>query len=351
MFGSVGVTAVMLTLEAMDVGINTVNKAAMSKGMSRYTLVVYSNFIAVFLLLFSSFIFYRKRNEPAITFSLICRIFVLSLLSCCGQVFTNIGIGYSSPTLASAMIDLTPAFTFILGVFARMEILNFRMKSSQAKCIGTMVLITGGLIFTLYKGPSITGGDDDDDLQKKMIFSSPSNWAIGGFFLSVHSFILALIYIVLTWIIRDYPSELMITLLNSTMVTVFSASVSLVAEKDPNAWTITPDIQLLSISFTAVFGVSLRTIVHTWACHKKGPVYTCMFKPLGMVIAVFMGVSFLGDNLYLGSVIGGGTIGIGFYGVMWGKSREDKESCGFESSSLKAPLLRNKFLKFIPFLH
>lgn len=54
------------------------------------------------------------------------------------------------------------------------------------------------------------------------------------------------------------------------------------------------------LNLQAVFAVSLRSIVHTWACHKKGPVYTSMFKPIGMVIAVFMGVSFLGDTLYLG---------------------------------------------------
>ena len=28
------------------------------------------------------------------------------------------GIGYSSPTLASAMTDLTPAFTFILAILS-----------------------------------------------------------------------------------------------------------------------------------------------------------------------------------------------------------------------------------------
>ncbi|XP_002531390.2 WAT1-related protein At4g15540 [Ricinus communis] len=347
MWGS-GVTAVMLTLEFLEVGMNTVTKAAMSKGMSHYILVVYSNMIAISLLLSSSLIFYRKRIAPAITLSIICRIFVLSLLSCAGQVFTYIGIGYSSPTLASAMIDLTPAFTFILGVFSRLERLDLRIKSGQAKSIGTMVLIIGGLVFTLYKGLPITGiSSSGDELHKEMLFLSPSNWAIGGFFLAAHSIILALIFVIQTWIIRDYPSVLITNLFTCTFVTILSASVSLVAEKDPNAWRIKPDIQLISIGFTAVFAVSLRSVVHTWACHKKGPVYTSMFKPIGMVIAVFMGVSFLGDTLYLGSVIGAVIIAFGFYAVMWGKTQEentveDKEDCSFEPSSPKAPLLQNK---------
>nr|GEW98705.1 zinc finger, CCHC-type [Tanacetum cinerariifolium] len=48
-----------------------------------------------------------------------------------------------------------------------------------------------------------------------------------------------------------------------------------------------------------------------------------MFKPLTIVIAVTMGVLFLGDSLNLGSVIGGIIITIGFYGVVWGKAKEE----------------------------
>ncbi|KAG8653989.1 WAT1-related protein At3g28050 isoform X2 [Manihot esculenta] len=320
-----GVTAVLLTMEFLEVAMNTVNKAAMSKGMSQFVLVVYSNILGVLLLLSSSFIFY----------------------SCTGQVFTYIGLGYSSPTLASAMTDLTPAFTFILGVVSRMERLDLRSKSSQAKFVGTMVLIAGGLVVTLYKGLPIAGSPTSTDkLQNLLLLLGPSNWAIGGFILAAHSFVLALIFVVQTWIIRDYPSEILITLISSSFVTILSAIVSLIVEEDLNAWRIRPNIELAATGFSAVFAVSLRSIVHTWACHKKGPVYTSMFKPIGMVLAVFIGVSFLGDTLYLGSVMGAVIIALGFYAVVWGKSQEartveDEEKRCFESSSPRVPLLQN----------
>ncbi|KAJ9172071.1 hypothetical protein P3X46_015358 [Hevea brasiliensis] len=246
------------------------------------------------------------------------------------------------------MTDLTPAFTFMLGVISRMERLDLRSKSSQAKSIGTMVLITGGLVVTLYKGLPITGSPSSSNkLQNELLLLPSSKWVIGGFFLAAHSFILALIFIIQTWIIRDYPSEILITLITCGFVTILSATISLIAEEDPDAWRIRPNIDLVAIGFSAVFAVSLRSIVHTWACHKKGPVYTSMFKPIGMVIAVFMGVSFLGDTLHLGSVIGAVIIALGFYAVVWGKSQEertveDKEKCSFESSSPKVPLLQNK---------
>ena len=40
--------------------------------------------------------------------------------SCCVQSFMYFGMGYSSLTLASAMTDLTPAFTFILAILSRL---------------------------------------------------------------------------------------------------------------------------------------------------------------------------------------------------------------------------------------
>lgn len=39
---------------------------------------------------------------------------------------------------------------------------------------------------------------------------------------------------------------------------------------------------------------------HAWALRLKGPVYVAMFTPLSIVIAVAMGVMFLGDTLHIG---------------------------------------------------
>ncbi len=39
--------------------------------------------------------------------------------SCTVQMLKVIGIDYSSPTMASAMSDLLPAFTFVLAIICR----------------------------------------------------------------------------------------------------------------------------------------------------------------------------------------------------------------------------------------
>ncbi|CAI8594448.1 unnamed protein product [Vicia faba] len=101
---------------------------------------------------------------------------------------------------------------------------------------------------------------------------------------------------------------------------------------------------MISIICTGIFGKFLSTAVYAWAIHLKGPVYATMFKPLSIVIAVVMGIVFLGDALHIGSLIGATVISIGFYAVMWGKAAEENED-GFgsqESATIDSvPLLQS----------
>ncbi|XP_039032185.1 WAT1-related protein At5g40210-like isoform X2 [Hibiscus syriacus] len=324
------VTAIMVATEFLEVGLNTVNKAAMNRGLSNFVLVFYSNVLGIFMLAPCIIIFYRKKSPPVLTRSTIYKIFLLGVLSYGGQICTYIGLGYGSPTLASAMADLTPAFTFIFSIISRMEKLDLGIKSSQAKSLGTLVSITGAFVVTLYKG-----------LPLHQVLRIPhSNWIVGGFFLASHSVIFAIILNVQTWIIRGYPAEMLVTLMCSIIVAILSSVVSVMVEKDPDAWRIGMNMELIAFVYTAAFAVAFRSVVHKWALRKKGPIYVSMFKPLEMVIALAMGITFLGDQLYLGSLLGAAIIAIGFYAVIWGQAQEEKIVNDTESS-IKDPLLSN----------
>ncbi|KAI6685193.1 hypothetical protein NL676_031106 [Syzygium grande] len=79
-----------------------------------------------------------------------------------------------------------------------------------------------------------------------------------------------------------------------------------------------------------------------------------MFQPLGIVFAVGLGFIFLGETLYLGSLIGAIVIVMGFYAVVWGKSKEEEkriEGSGvggsLASSSHKIPLLQKHSFKCV----
>ncbi|XP_028774931.1 WAT1-related protein At3g28050-like [Neltuma alba] len=157
------VTILMVAVQVLDVGLNTLIKAATAEGMSDYVFVVYSKAMAFSLLLPSSFFYYRNRPSPPITFSIICRIFLLSWLICAAQTMVYVGIGYSSPVLSSVMADLSPAFTFLLAILFRYEKVEVRQVSSHAKCIGTVLSITGALMVTLHRGEANSGDSKLED--------------------------------------------------------------------------------------------------------------------------------------------------------------------------------------------
>ncbi|XP_028072581.1 WAT1-related protein At3g28050-like isoform X2 [Camellia sinensis] len=325
-----GMIAVMVGIECMEAGSNTLSKAAMTNGMSDYVFVVYSNSLALLFILPSTLIYHRKRPCPKLTFLIVCRIFIVGLLSCTLQILMYIGIGYSSPTMASAMNSLIPAFTFILALVTRMEKLDLKVQSSQAKSIGTILSITGAYIVVFYQGPPILFSRPLPNLHSFSV-SLQSNWIVGGFLLATSSFLISLLYIVQTWIIKDYPAEMVVTLFGCIFVTILSAIVALIVERDPNAWTLKPDVELITIVYS-------------------GPVFVSTFRPLGMAFAVFMGVTFLKDTLHIGSVIGAVIIALGLYAVMWGKANEvqiieENVISRVDSSSDKVPLLQNKSME------
>uniref|UniRef100_A0A2N9G642 WAT1-related protein n=1 Tax=Fagus sylvatica TaxID=28930 RepID=A0A2N9G642_FAGSY len=341
--------AAMVMVQCLDVGLTTLSKAAMSKGMSHYVFVVYSNALATLILLPTSFIINRNKRPP-LTIPLLCKFFFLSLAGITVMqncVFT--GVSYSSPTLASAIGNSVPAFTFLFAVICRLEKLDLRSSRSQIKIIGTLVSISGALIVIFYKGPPIQFSNNSLPPQPSpsTVLATTNNWILGGFFLAIASLSLAIWTTAQAAILKGYPSEMTIVSFYCFFGTVQCAMVSLIAERDPNAWKLRPDIELVSIVYSAVFGSVVTFSVATWCIHKKGPLFVTMFNPLGIAIAAFMSVIFLGDTLHVGSVIGAIVIVAGFFAVTWAQSKEEEKDKSHEvdkilSPSDKAPLLESQ---------
>ncbi|XP_057982834.1 WAT1-related protein At3g28050-like [Malania oleifera] len=335
--------AAIVAMECANVGLNTLYKAATWTGMNYYVFIVYAYAIAALLLLPSPFITHRKGLLPPLNFSVLYKIGLLGLVGSTSQIMGYKGINYSSPTLASAISNLTPAFTFILAILFRMEKVALRSSSSQAKIMGTIVSISGAFVVTLYKGPAIVISSSPSKSLHSLA-SSQSNWVLGSLYLTTEYLLIPVWYIIQAKIMTEYPSELTVVFFYNLCVAIVAAVAGLVAEVDLSAWRVGLNIALISILCSGFFGSFMSIAVHTWALRLKGPVYVAMFKPLSIVIAVAMGVIFLGDTLHLGSVVGATIISLGFYTVMWGKAKEEvNEECGFRSldsqSTQKTPLL------------
>ncbi|CAK7328209.1 unnamed protein product [Dovyalis caffra] len=278
--------AAMVTMECVNVGLNTLFKAATLAGMSYHVFVPYTYAVAALVLLPAPFLSHRSRVLPPLSFSILCKIGLLGVTGSASQIMGYTGINYSSPALASAISNLTPAFTFILAIIFRV-------------------------------------GQDTEYV------------------------LVPLWYILQTQIMKEYPAELTVVFFYNLSVSIIGAVVALITEGASSAWVVRPNIALASILCSGLLGSCLNNTVHTWALHLKGPVFVAMFKPLSIAIAVAMGVMFLGDTLHLGSVIGATIISIGFYTVMWGKAKEELGGdCNIAgnpecSSAQKVPLLQS----------
>lgn len=312
---------VMIIVECVEVGLSTLSKAAMVKGMSNFVFIVYYNALGTLILL-PLFLYNIFRGKVVrLTFSLLYKFFLLGLIGICLlQICAFTGINYSSPTIAAAIGNLIPVFTFILAVVLRMEKLDFRNPSSRAKCLGTIAAISGAMVVTLYKGPPLITQIPSNASHKLLL--PPSSWTLGGLLLTFTSLLSSTGNILQTATAKECPDEVTLVFFYSLFGTLQSTAVSIFLESDPTKWMLHHRIEIIAIIYAAVSTTVFRNTVVTWCLREKGPVYVVSYKPLAIVIAMIMGLVFLGDNLYLGSVIGSVAITAGFYSVIWGQARE-----------------------------
>uniref|UniRef100_A0A1J3E2J0 WAT1-related protein n=1 Tax=Noccaea caerulescens TaxID=107243 RepID=A0A1J3E2J0_NOCCA len=319
--------AAMIVVEVVTVGSTTLFKAASLRGLSFYVFALYTYVVATLVLLPLSLIFRRSRRLPSAKSPVFFKIFLLGLLGFMSMIAGCKGVEYSSPTLATAISTLTPAFTFTLAVLFRMEKLVLRSSASQAKIIGTIVSISGALVIVLYKGPkllapaSFTPSPPTISLHQ-LLTSSKSSWIIGGLLLASQFFLISVWYILQTRVMEVYPEAIAVVFFYNLFATLISAPVCFLAESNLTSWVLKPDLSLAAIIYSGVFVSLFSALTHTWGLHLKGPVYVSLFRPLSIAIAVAMGAIFLGDALHLGSVIGSTILSFGFYTVIWGKARE-----------------------------
>ncbi|PHU02799.1 hypothetical protein BC332_28050 [Capsicum chinense] len=297
------------------------------------------NFMCLSFLMNVGWIFplsFIKSALPPLWPTFLYGFFLLGLLGFLMQVLGLLGLQYSSPLLSTTIMQLSPGFTFILIVILRMEKFENKSLSTVAKTIGTLVLIIGALVATLYKGPQIFGIGPLNS-----ILTTHSDWVIGGLLTMICSLIASVFIISQAFVLKKYPTELILMLFYSCCIAILCAISSLVTERDRNSWSLSPRSRLMALIYSGLFGNVFQLCIGSWCIKKKGPFFVIVFQPLGTVIA--LGASmFMGEIIYVGSLVGSIIIVVGFFLVIWGKAKEwNKEEKGLESNN-KMPLLHDK---------
>ncbi|KAL3717931.1 hypothetical protein ACJRO7_003116 [Eucalyptus globulus] len=339
----------MITVDSIAVGVTTLFKAANSRGMRSHVVLVYAYTIASLLLLPAAFFSLKSRALPPLSVVILAKVGVLGLGF--SQILGYAGNSMSSPTLASAIGNLTPALTFILAILftfqvpkilvlsirvacgslsgilpilvdccsgSSMEEVSLSKRNSQAKIIGTILSISRTSVITLYRGPPVIFTPKPPLSLYPLVHTSNLNWVTGGILLTADYILITSWYILL--IMKEYPAELTVIFFYNVIVTFMNTIVCLITEHDMSAWRVR-GIGLASVICWGLFERCLTNIIHTWAIQLKGPFCVAMFKPLSIPVAVAMGQPYCP----LGSILG--------------KAKEEMVDESVDSLQ-KAPLLR-----------
>ncbi|XP_051140959.1 WAT1-related protein At5g40240-like isoform X4 [Andrographis paniculata] len=316
----------MVALECAVVGLTTIYKAAITKGLNYHVYMAYTYAIAAAFLLPLACLSHRNTPLPPLTVVLLGKFFILGFLGFTEQYLKYLGMAYSSPTLGSAMGNINLACTFCLAILFRMEKLKLRSLSSQAKIIGASMSIAGALVIVLYNGPMLIPAHDKDlriSITDRVMSGAQYDWILGGTLLAAGNVVSSIWYIFQTIFVKEYPAEFILVFFFSFFGFSLALPVGIAFEPHLSSWIIPPDIRLVSVLYSGIVGTGIGYVINAWGLHVKGPVYVSLFKPLAIPIATVAGVIFLGDQLYLGCVMGSIIIAVGFYTLMWGKLKEE----------------------------
>ncbi|CAN1814533.1 WAT1-related protein At5g07050 [Linum perenne] len=322
----------MIALQFGYAGMNIITKVSLNHGMSHYVLVVYRHAIATAVIAPFA-LFFERKGQPKITFSVFVQLFVLGLLGfllcrpVIDQNFYYAGLKYTSPTFSCAMSNMLPAMTFVMAVICRMEILDLKKVRCHAKLIGTAVTVAGAMLMTLYKGPIVhliwSRNANQSSGSEASNANSDKDWLKGSILLILATLAWATLFVLQTKALKTYKNhQLSLTTLVCFMGTVQAIAVTLAVEHNPSAWKIGFDMNLLAAAYAGIFASSLSYYVQGIVIRKKGPVFATAFSPLMMIVVAIMGSFILAEKIFLGGIIGSVLIVIGLYAVLWGKQKE-----------------------------
>ncbi|KAK9111228.1 hypothetical protein Scep_018747 [Stephania cephalantha] len=320
----------MLFIQFVYAGMALFSKTAIGKGMNPFVFVFYRQAFASFALAPFSF-FVDRKNAPPLSYSLLCRIFLVALVGI--TLSLNLyyyAFNYTTATFAAASNNTIPAITFIMAAFLGMESILLKRLYGAAKVLGSVVCVSGALLFALYKGPPIKFllrfyPSIHNEVSDSIILtnSSKSDWVKGALLVLSGNIAWSFWLIMQGPIVKRYPAKIYLTNLQCCFSCIQSAIVALAFERNPSSWKLGWNIQLLSVAYCGIVVTGITYWLQVWSIEKKGPVFTAMFTPLALLITAIFSAFLWKEIIHWGSVCGGLMLVGGLYCVLWGKRKEE----------------------------
>uniref|UniRef100_A0A7N0SVE2 WAT1-related protein n=1 Tax=Kalanchoe fedtschenkoi TaxID=63787 RepID=A0A7N0SVE2_KALFE len=319
----------MLALQFGYAGFHVVSRAALNMGISKIVYPVYRNIIALLLLLPFAY-FLEKKERPAMSLSFLVQFFLLATVGItANQGFYLLGLDNTSPTFASAIQNSVPAITFLLAAILRIEQVRFNRKDGIAKMAGTLLCVTGASVITLYKGPTIYSPGPPLQTVAAPLFASlgdakGKNWTLGCIYLIGHCLSWSGWLVLQAPVLKKYPARLSVTSYTCFFGVIQFLILAAFIERDYNAWFFHSGGEVFTVFYAGVVASGIAFAVQIWCIDRGGPVFVAVYQPVQTLVVAVVASAALGEEFYLGGIIGAALIITGLYFVLWGKSEEMK---------------------------
>ncbi|EYU32879.1 hypothetical protein ABFS82_03G064700 [Erythranthe guttata] len=321
----------MLALQFGYAGFHVVSRAALNAGISKIVFPVYRNILAFFLLLPFAY-FLEKKERPRITLNFLIQFFLLAIVGItANQGFYLLGLDNTSPTFASAIQNSVPAITFLMALVLGIEKLRLDRKDGISKLAGTLLCVAGASVITLFKGPTIYSPSPRlqaavaaPEVLAALGDASGKNWTLGCLFLIGHCLSWSGWLVLQAPILKKYPARLSFTSYQCFFGVIQFLVIAAFVERDPQAWLVHSGSELFSVFYAGVVASGIAFAVQIWCIDRGGPVFVAVYQPVQTLVVAIMASLLLGEEFYLGGIIGAVLIISGLYFVLWGKNEERK---------------------------
>ncbi|KAK6115287.1 hypothetical protein DH2020_007556 [Rehmannia glutinosa] len=284
----------MLALQFGYAGFHVVSRAALNMGISKIVFPVYRNILALLLLLPFAY-FLEKKERPPITWNFIIQFFLLA----------------------------------VVGI----EKVRFDRKDGISKVAGTLLCVAGASVITLYKGPTIyspaprlqiSAEASAAPLVLALGDAKGKNWTLGCIFLIGHCLSWSGWLVLQAPVLKKYPARLSFTSYQCFFGVIQFLVIAAFVERDPQAWLVHSGAELFSVFYAGVVASGIAFAVQIWCIDRGGPVFVAVYQPVQTLVVAIMASILLGEEFYLGGIIGAVLIISGLYFVLWGKNEERK---------------------------
>ncbi|XP_004289105.1 PREDICTED: protein WALLS ARE THIN 1-like [Fragaria vesca subsp. vesca] len=321
----------LTALQFSYAGQHVILRTVLNMGVSKLVFPVYRNIIAL-LLLGPIAYFLEKNDRPPLKFGHVMQFFLMGLLGItCNQGLYLFGLENTSPTFASAIENAVPAITFFMAALFRIEQVHLNRKDGKAKVLGTLASVAGALVITLYKGPTIYGPPSDSQYLNQshsrlslLGDAKEKNWTLGCICLIGHCLCWSSWIVLQVPVLKNYPARLSVSSFTCFFGILQCSAIAGIVERESQAWQIHSGGEVFAILYAGVVASAMAFAIQIWVIEKGGPVFVSVYLPLQTLLVALMASVILGEQFYMGGIIGAVLIVAGLYLVVWGKNEESK---------------------------